>query len=429
MAKQEYKFSASFQVIGGFWEFPSPDKPFAGTLTAKNGQVTLATAPTYSKGNALAEFRKAFLAVNQQQSLSRIESFCGFTSAGDCTLLSSLRTNEDGQVDTLTNQSVVSQHYRASTTVIGFHLESGDAKCIESAAFYYTNTEEYLPPGWSFQLLRDETIYTSPRQARNVFQFFSTDLDAEVICEVFAGGDNQLLKGATIKSVPRIRIVPKQPQSLEWYLINAIRIENFFSLFLGTSVYLDMFQVFIGDKTGWVVQQQKRQNAKPERQLWITLAPSVLGGALDKWLGVPVDKQPIETTVLGVLRKSSLFMVTEFLSLAQAFEGFNRLQGGSGNKSFAQRLGELYDMLSLDFAKRVVGDRQTFIATVKDTRNYFTHLGLPAKSSVITDDGSLFDWNQRLQSLIRFVMLLQIGISESDLKGPIAYQSTRWKLR
>jgi hypothetical protein len=423
----EYKLSASFQVIGGFWEFVSPDNTFAGTLTAKNGQVTLATAPTYSKGNTLAEFRNAFLAVNKPQPPARIESFCGFTSIGDCTLLSSFHADEEGQVNISTNQSVVSQHYRASTSVIGLHLESGDAKSIESAAFYYTNTEEYLPPGWSFQLLAEATVYTSPRKAKNVFQFFSTNLDADVICEVFAGGNNQLLKGATIRSVPRIRIVPKQPQSLQWYFTNAIRIENFFSLFLGTSVYLDMFQLFIGDDAGWVVQQQKRRNEKPERQLWITPTASVLANTLDNWLAVPEDKQPIETTVLGVLRKSSLFMVTEFLSLAQALEGFSRLQGG-GDKNFAQRLGEIYDLLSLEFAKRVVGDSPTFIATVRDTRNYFTHLGLPAKSSVITDDGSLFEWNQRLQALIRCVMLLQIGIPEADLKGPIAYHSTRWKL-
>jgi ApeA N-terminal domain 1 len=182
MANEEYKLSASFQVIGGFWEFVSPDKTFAGTLTAKNGQVTLATAPTYSKGNALADFRDAILAVNQPQNPARIESFCGFTSIGDCTLLSSFRTTEEGQVNTSTNQSVVSQHYRASTSVIGLHLESGDAKSIESAAFYYTNTEEYLPPGWTFQFLPEETVYTAPRKARNVFQFFSTVLDAEVTC-------------------------------------------------------------------------------------------------------------------------------------------------------------------------------------------------------------------------------------------------------
>jgi hypothetical protein len=246
---------------------------------------------------------------------------------------------------------------------------------------------------------------------------------------VFAGGGTSFQKEAVLKSVPRIRVIPDEPQSVEWFSEIAFRVENFFSMFLGISVRLRQFQVFRTDKDAWLVTGSRSPNEAFNHQLRVRCTPSALGQALDKWLSVPEANRPVEMIVLGMLRKSKVFVETEFLSLAQALEGFNRLQGGDPDKRFRQRLEETYDLLSPDFALSLLGTRQDFAEAVVSTRNFYTHVGITAKTSVVQDGGELFDLNQRLHALIRCVMLLQLGIDESVLREPIRYQATRWRLR
>lgn len=227
--------------------------------------------------------------------------------------------------------------------------------------------------------------------------------------------------------MPRIRIKPDTPQSVEWYANIAYRLENFFTLCLGTSVNLKRVQLFRGDKDGWLILKARQKKEKFNFQIAVRSASVKLGSALDKWLVVPEDKRPVEKMVLGMLRNSSIYVETEFLSLAQGVEGFHRLNGGP-EISFADRIKETIDMLSPDFALKLVGDRDEFTRTVVQTRNFLTHLGGTAKSKVLQEGGEIFVLNQRLHALIRCVMLLQLGLAESELSEPILYQAKRWNL-
>jgi hypothetical protein len=98
-----------------------------------------------------------------------------------------------------------------------------------------------------------------------------------------------------------------------------------------------------------------------------------------------------------MMRKSSVFDETQFLSLAQALEGFGRIRFQTGN----------YEQLI-------------------QTRNFLTHLGGPKKSEVVEEPKELFLLNQRLQAFLRCVMLIDLGISEDELREPILYQAHRW---
>ncbi len=221
-------------------------------------------------------------------------------------------------------------------------------------------------------------------------------------------------------------MIPEQRQSVEWFNDIAVRLENFFALCLGTSLSLKRLQLFCGDKVGWLVQNVRCRNEKFNHQMIVRTSSAVMCAAVDKWLSVPEEKRPVEKTLLGMVRKTSAFVETEFLSLAQALEGFNRIQGG-GKKDFAKRIEETYDLLSTDFALRLIGKRDKFVRKVVDTRNVFTHLGLKAGNAALQGGWEIFELNQQLHALLRCVMLLQLGVDESTLRGPILYQATRWR--
>lgn len=132
-----------------------------------------------------------------------------------------------------------------------------------------------------------------------------------------------------------------------------------------------------------------------------------------------------------MLRKSKLFSETEFLSLAQALEGFGRIRFASGVRTkvvYATLIEQTYDLLSVDFANAFLGERTSFVHKVVQTRNYYTHLG-SKKGAAATQDGSeLFYLNKSLQAFLRCVMLIDLGVPEQYLKEPIVYQATRWRL-
>ncbi len=423
MAKK-IKLMDTFEKIGAFWQPTAPDDKFTGTVVVKKGKVTLSTAPDY--GPTLPGDMSKYLATMGPGTRPRVNCFVGFTQEGDCSLFEAIMLNEGGLTDYTTNRKITNQNYRVNAAVFGMQIDSLEAKQVDGAGFFFTKIHRMLPTPWSFDWKSEGTTYSSPSKASNVFSFRSEPLDAEIICEVFSGGGAVFKKKATVKSIPRVRVLPASAQSLEWYIDIASRIENFFALILGTSISLKRFQLFKDDKVGWVVYKTLQRDQKFDISKCIKCGSDKLSSALDKWLAVPKEKRPVEKTLLGMLRKTSVHAETEFLSLAQALEGFNRIQGGS-SKKFAQRLKEIYDMLTPNFAVNLVGSKEDFAKKVVDTRDFYTHLGLNQSDHVVKDWSELFFLNQQMQALIRCVMLLQLGIDESILREPILYQSKMYQ--
>jgi len=301
---------------------------------------------------------------------------------------------------------------------------------IDGAAYYFTKIHHLLPAPWSTKMADQNTTHVVPWKAKEIFRFASDELRAEVACEVFAGGRAKARTAVSIKSVPVVRITPKSPQSVDWFISLAFRLENFFTLFLGTSVDLKRVQLFQGDHDGWVVQKMRRRKEKVNFQTWIRCPFQNVADALVRWLSVPRDRQLVELTMLGMMRKSSVFNETEFLTLAQALEGFGRIRFGGSRPRAAkvdQLIQQTYDLISPDLAHKLVGDRAGFTKKVIQTRDHYTHLGNPKGTSAAKSTKELFLLNKRLHAFLRCVMLLDLGISEDHLREPILYQATRWR--
>jgi hypothetical protein len=456
--KSKYRLNQTLELSGGFWPPGVPDAITTGTISSQRGRLHLLAAPTFNRLSD-DELEKAFMSFGTFPEFEKIDALCGLTRTGKCTLLHLTAIDNRGVTDMPNRVQIDAVRRRVGVALMGLHVASAEDESLAGAAFYFTKINKWLPRAESSQFTNDGIIHISPFKSVQIFQFDSSSLRACVICEVFA---------RNMKSVPRIRIIPEKSQSLEWFASIGSRLENFFTLFLGTSVSLKAVQLFQGkEDDGWLIQKRKRRREKVNYASWVRCKNAEIALALAKWIAVPEDERPVEKTVLGMVRKSSLFVETEFLALAQALEGFGRLRfekglitkaefksgmaklrdalcalwgenseitkrcfdalSSSNEASYGQRLERTYDMLSPDFALQLLGERSPFVRRVVQTRNYLTHLGI-SKGTLVVDDGKeLFLLNRRLHAFLRCVMLIDLGMSENTLKEPILYQGTRWK--
>jgi hypothetical protein len=425
----KYRIDQDFKTFGKFWEDGNEGNEFTGTLSSRKGVTRLTASPAYGALDDSA-IRAALSQMGTAREIQKRSSIRGFTKLGNCSLLNIVSLGGDGLANFPTMQGVSRDRYRAMRTVMGLHIESSDTKVLDGAAYYFSKIHHLLPLPWKTQLTEGESVHTVPNKSQEVFRFASSYLDAEVICEVFEGGSNKARKGVRIKSVPRVRITPTNPKSVDWFASLAFRLENFFTLILGTSVGIKHVQLFQGDNAGWLIQAVRRHKEKVNFQTWVRCTNSDASKALEKWLSVPNDDQIIELTLLGNVRKSSLFGETEFLTLAQALEGFARIRfGGSKRRAakFDDLIDQTYDLFSPILANAIVGEKSDFRLKVIQTRDFYTHLGNPKGSSAVKTMKELFLFNKRLIAFLRGAMLIDLGIPEENFSEAVIYQATRWK--
>jgi hypothetical protein len=244
----KYRVDDSFEMIGGFWRSGQEDERFTGTLTSRKGLVEIYASPRYADLDDVA-LRASMEEINNLSDLSQIDAICGFTTDNKCTLLNSVVLDGGGVTNFSSRQRVSRKRYRAARTVMGLHLDSSESMSIDGAAIYLSKIHRLMPAPWSSRLEKNEgTTHVIPWNTIEVFRFESAELRAEIICEVAAKGAGMNRKGVRIRAVPRIKIMPRNPQSVDWFISLAFRIENFFTLFLGTSVGLKHVQLFQGGK-------------------------------------------------------------------------------------------------------------------------------------------------------------------------------------
>lgn len=421
---KNYKISDDFEMIGAFWKPGEPDTKFTGTLNCERGRVELISSPAYLKPGK-SEY------LFDEGKHERIPVLWAFTSENNCTLLNSLVLHGSGNTNHDLGHKISSTRYLPMATVLGLHLKSSEAKSISFSFFFYTKLNHLLPAGLDWKWTKSKVSYSVPLRTKQIFKFDNITIGATVSCEIIGNTESRSFAGTMIRTVPRIRIRPKTPKGVDWFRPLAFRVENFFSLFLGSSLSIKHIYLFQGKERGLLIQKTKQRKEKVVFPMVVRCPTKLIAEAFDKWLDVPSSNQPVELTLLGMVRKSDLFPVTEFLSLAQALEGFGRIRYAPQRKKsfkFDVSIGETYDLLTPDFAEKIVGERSTFIKKVLLTRNYYTHLGSARGSGTTIDENELFLLNKRLQAFLRCVMLLDLGIPEQFLWDPITYQATRWKV-
>jgi hypothetical protein len=315
--------------------------------------------------------------------------------------------------------SDVRVRYRAMTTVMGLHLESSKAEVLDSAAYHLTKIHHLLPTPWRTKMTEDTTENTVSNRGWVVFSCRSEALGAEVVCEVLSGRRISFKKGIQIRCVPKITITPQKPQSVDWFTALAFRLENFFALMLGTSVEVKHIQLFQGEQDGWVVKKVNGRKEKIDAQLWVRCKFEDTANALERWLAVPK----------GILRKRDLYGEMEFLTLAQALEGFGRIRFGGTKRrkvKFDDLIQATYNIFTPAIARQLVGERDAFTTKIIQTRDYYTHRGNPKESSAAKTIKELFLLNKRLHAFLRGAMLIDLAIPEEAFSQAVVHQATKW---
>ncbi|MBK9747903.1 MAG: hypothetical protein IPO91_14145 [Chloroflexi bacterium] len=180
-------------------------------------------------------------------------------------------------------------------------------------------------------------------------------------------------------------------------------------------------------------------------------------GYLTRWFEKFESLRPVIELYFGTVYNTMMYTNFEFLALAQALEVYHReMYGGEYMSSqayepiLAALVGSIPEGLSKDHRKsltdslaygyqiglrkrlndiilvvldnysdtvgKLIGKRKTFVNSVVNTRNYYTHYSKRAKEGAITDPVDLAILVRRMKLLLQLCFLAEMGFPDSLVK-------------
>jgi hypothetical protein len=467
MGKEYLRLDSKFSSVAAFWKPETPNEVMTGTLTVNDDGVRFVTSPEYFRG---ANVPRPNPSQWNSELIPRSDVMHGFFEGENCTLLDLIEVEYPGLTAYREEaQSVVSTAHRASVFISGMRTGALDEKRIEKARYTFSSLSEFVntpfTERWGNNLITLEiqagakplvdcsVVTTRAHVELKAYQTLTTDDET---------------RARIIRTVAIVEVTPLELESLFWYMDVGNRLENLFSLLAGTSLVMETFFIYREGKSGAVMM--KRHNFVEKYRVFDSLrhSNSQLAHAISTWLSEPEGFREIENLLLGVLRKGKLFVETEFLSLAQALEGFHRATGGDESKmdkasfkelrkkierfleelevddetakkvnaavansnqtSFRSRLKELCGRIEPSTLREMKIDLDAFAASVTDTRNFFTHAGGESdEKKELLQGGELFLLSQKMRALLRGVFLLHLGFPEPQFRDLIVREATKWR--
>lgn len=456
---KDLTFRSRFDLQGYFWHPDCPSRNFTARLTRTDKAITLTVSPSVNRVTDIRE-----LATSMEN--DEIEILYGRTSKGKCTLLALNSAMSTGFTD-VDNFRLSFREYRVRFCVFGLHAPKANEPLIESARLSYSGVGSWFPSIGKMEFKDDQFVLSHPTRSITLVDIQSEPIQTQIKIEICPYVQNTRTQGSVFEQAVSFILRSRDARPLEWFVRIGWRLENLLSLLLGTSVSLNSAKLtYLGDE-GLVVMNPRGKPHKADPTIWVRCDAAQLGIAIQNWLATPEDFKPLESLIYGTIRLSSMFVETEFLSLAQAVESLHRLtddtklEGKSAFKkvlselrkaiaehcgesplasrlsesiahadepSFSDRINRLLSRISAEHCNKLLGDRNKFEISLRRTRNFFTHPAIEKQSEVLTDTGELFLMNQKLHGLLRLLLLIRIGISEDIAFEPVWQQVVKWRL-
>lgn len=467
MGKEYLRLDSKFSSVAAFWKPESPDEVMTGTLTVNDDGIRFVTSPEYHRG---AKVPRPDLSQWNSDSILRSDVLHGFFEGENCTLLNLMEIEHPGLMLYKDEpQSVAATAHRASIFISGMRTGAMDVKCLDSARYTFSSLSQFVnapfTEKWGNGLITIE-IQSEPKPLLDC-SVLETHVHVELkACQTLTTDEEK--EARLTKTVAIVEVTPPEAESLSWFMGIGSRLENLFSLLAGTSLVMETFFIYREDKSGAVIRKQHTLVEKYKMLDSLRHSNSQLAHAISTWLSESEGFREIENLLLGVLRKGKLFVETEFLSLAQALEGFHRATGGDESKmdkasfkalrgkiekfleeqkvddetakkvnvavsycnqtSFRSRLKELCGRISQSTLGEMKIDPDAFAASVMNTRNFFTHAGGSSdEKKEPLRGGELFLLSQKMRALLRGVFLLHLGFPEPQFKDLIVREATKWR--
>jgi hypothetical protein len=424
MADENLRIDSRFNLIGAFWLPETPDTVMTGTLVSDEHNIEFVAAPLYRRQPNIG------LGMFDAPNNKMIPALHGFAETGHLTLCQVFEHRGPNLTNFSLGQSINSRAFRVLTCIEGMHIDGIDDKCLDSAKFSFAGLSAWLPSAFTETWEPERIVVTIPSEPREILDVSVYQRKLRVTVKVvpgFTSGETDLSRIS--RSVVSIEVRYPHPESLDTYRTVAGLLENLFSLLTGGSVGLDTLFIYRDDQSGHMITKRPGPRSHFDQMQCVVCAPSELAKTISIWLSLPSEFEAVETLALEVLRKSKLFVQTEFLALAQALEGFHRATEPQKNGPvLAARLAALCNRFSPGTLAGMKIDQTFFTSNVVVTRNFLTHAGgseKPNKKPVKGKD--LFLLNQKMRNVLRGVILLYLCIPEAKIADVLARQANKWE--
>jgi len=448
--------SSQFEEYGTFWKPENPDDKFTGRLAGGQRRIELTTSPEMKGFEHLPELLSFTPVI--------VDVLHGYTTKGPCTLFG-LHSFHPSSCN-LPIGIISFRTFRVDLCVFGLHIPDTVAPVLTSFRFSYSGLQEWIPKKPDFEITTEKLQFRFPKGQPPIFDVCSTEIRSRIELDVVPEVNVRFT--GEIKSVneSQLTIEPAEPKSVDWFFEIGYHFQNFFSLLLGTSVRILSIATKSEDDVGWFINRDRNKIGKVDPSIWVKCNRSQLALAALKWVSASEELRPFENLVYGAIRNSSLYAETEFISLAQAIEVFHRITDPvtisaselfeevvqrleeatqlacsdlelqsrimecirhANDVTFQTRVKSLLARLGTDKCRALLGDPDDFERTLRQTRNYFTHLGIRKQTKVIVDGKELFLFNQKLHAFLRMLVLMRLGLPPDLIFEPVLSQSKKWR--
>lgn len=459
---RERQLKSNFKGEGVFWDPRTPDQSFPGTLIFDPAQgIELQAA-------AAAAHPSQMFGGNEDPEATILHG--QVQGRGACTILFPhvIKTESSFGLGGV----IQSRHFRAHSAVFGELLDSPDAPIVEEMRVEFAYLDEWLG-SVRVQMNKSEDIeepfvVTFPYRRHSFLSSSVQAIDATVEVYKTLNWQNDML-GNFRGSYPAIVAVKStEKHSIDWCLRVLWRLQNLFSLIFGFSTTPVEVTLISGSKPVTPIEllfrvNERATSGKRDPSTSLQFTEQQLSNTVQKWFGTSPEFRRVEDLLLGTYYSANTYVESEFLSLAQGIESFHRvtrlrtLVDGkifqsalefvdkllenspvpevlrekfrevlqfANDLSFQTRIDELLESLSNPQAQQIVGDKETFSRTLKQTRNYLTHPGIKKKGCVLDSPAELYRFNRRLQAILRILVLAHVGV-DLDITAPPAYEQVR----
>ena len=461
MADNNLQLDSRFSMIGAFWSPETPDTIMTGTLVSDKREINFITAPEYERPISRG------LGMLAMPDSTMIPALHGFTQDGLFTLCQLVEQQGLGSTNFAVGQAIMARSFRVLTCLGGMRINGIDDKCLTSARYTFEGLSAWFPEAFDEKWDTDEIVVTIPVEPRQIQDFCLIDsrirITVRVVSELTSGKDDP---SRLSRSIASVEVQSPNPESLAWYRRIGGRLENLFSLLTGGSIAMDTLFVYRGDERGHLITKRNGSVRHFDRLQCVMCSPNQLAQAIVTWICLPSKFDSVESLALEVLRKSKLFIETEFLALAQALEGFHRASRNTlatdrlilrnvrkaisltldaqaidpglkqkicnsmmhaDDPTLATRLTALSQLISAPTLAKMGIVPETFISAVVVTRNFYTHAGREESKKKPAKGKEMFLLNQRMRALLRGAMLLHLDLPESQIAEVLIRDATKWR--
>ena len=398
--------------IKGMWWLPNtPEKQIPGTLIIGNDEITLETINSFAEDNPIHHIAT--------QKVPQYDVIWGVSSeAKEVSLFNSC---ESMSFNTACPFPLAKYNIQVAT--VGKHIKSLDELGNYDIKAYFNELPYWFRPN-CLQIDVEEKKYNYIVDLNNAHHI-TVQIDDDCILRLEGEtniSNNKHGMCVQIEQTSTMNLIFSNPISLKEAKHKIFIFEQFISFATLASVCYKRFLLIDKDKkadptknsTIEIFDKRENTSSKSER-FWEYLfvyetIKKTFPSIIKKWYAEN-KLSPIRAHLIDSIRHTGSFCSTDFLTIAQAVDGFycRFRKDGVG-------LREILDNLRREFVDiQILELSDNDINCICDSRNYYSHLLPPGKKKHVVDGLELYNLNYKLRKLLLCCILNFVGFNNDEI--------------